>query len=202
MSQDNIDINVYKTIEEVTIDVQPNVTVVNVNSISGGIPVTKTSELINDGEDGINPFITLEDIPPLPVTTRYVTTFSATEGQTVFTVTQPLPVGFFDVYLNGVKINEFTSTDFTVTLDEGAILNDIIDIVSYNVLSLTSRDTRRNATDSVDTDTNYCGVAPADSLETDEVWTITKIVVAEDGSVVTTFAYDVAWTDRETTIYT
>jgi hypothetical protein len=138
----------------------------------------------------------------VPETTRYVTTFSATEGQTVFTVTQPLPVGYFDVYLNGVKINEFTSTDFTVTLDEGAILNDIIDIVSYNVLSLTSRDTRRNAIDSVDVDTNYCGVAPADALETDEVWTITKIVVAEDGSVVTTFAYDVAWIDRETTIYT
>ena len=137
----------------------------------------------------------------IPETTRYVTTFSATEGQTVFTVTQPLPVGYFDVYLNGVKINEFTSTDFTVTLDEGAILNDIIDIVSYNVLSLTSRDTRRNATDSVDTDINYCGVAPADALETDEVWIITKILVAEDGSVVTTFAYDVAWTDRETVIY-
>jgi hypothetical protein len=70
MSQDNIDINVYKTIEEVTIDVQPNVTVVNVNSISGGIPVTKTSELINDGEDGINPFITLEDIPEVIVPTK------------------------------------------------------------------------------------------------------------------------------------
>ena len=30
---------------------------------SGNIP-TKTSDLINDGEDGINPFITLQDIPP------------------------------------------------------------------------------------------------------------------------------------------
>jgi nitrogen fixation protein len=27
--------------------------------------VTKTSDLINDGEDGVNPFITLEDIPPV-----------------------------------------------------------------------------------------------------------------------------------------
>jgi len=148
-------------------------------------------------KDGI-----LAHLDDIETTTRYVTTFLATEGQTVFTVTQPLPVGFFDVYLNGVKINEFTSTDFNITLDEGAILGDVIDIVSYNVLSLTSRDTRRNATDSVDTNTNYCGVAPSDALETDEVWTITKIVVAEDGSVVTTFAYDVAWTDRETTIYT
>jgi hypothetical protein len=69
MSQDNIDINVYKTIEEVTIDVQPNLTVVNVNSISGGLPVTKTSELINDGENGVDPFITLEDIPPIDIST-------------------------------------------------------------------------------------------------------------------------------------
>jgi len=79
MSQDNIDINVYKTIEEVTIDVQPNVTVVNVNSISGGIPVTKTSELINDGEDGINPFITLEDIPPIDVSTLVPYTGATTD---------------------------------------------------------------------------------------------------------------------------
>lgn len=140
-------------------------------------------------------------IPPTP-TTRYVTTFVATEGQVLFTVIQPLPVGYFDVFLNGVKINSFTSTDFTVTLDEGSIAGDIIDIVSYNVLSLTSRDTRRNATDSVDVNTNYCGVAPANSLETDEVWTIYKIVVANDGSVTTTSAIDVAWTDREIIIYT
>jgi hypothetical protein len=79
MSQDNIDINVYKTIEEVTIDVQPNVTVVNVNSISGGIPVTKTSELINDGEDGINPFITLEDIPPIDISTLVPYTGATTD---------------------------------------------------------------------------------------------------------------------------
>jgi hypothetical protein len=79
MSQDNIDINVYKTIEEVTIDVQPNVTVVNVNSVGGGLPVTKTSELINDGEDGINPFITLEDIPPIDISTLVPYTGATTD---------------------------------------------------------------------------------------------------------------------------
>jgi hypothetical protein len=31
--------------------------------------VTKTSDLINDGEDGVNPFITLEDIPPIDIST-------------------------------------------------------------------------------------------------------------------------------------
>ena len=141
-------------------------------------------------------------INPFETTTRYVSTFSATEGQTVFTTVQPLPVGYFDVYLNGVKINSFTSTDYTITLDEASILGDIIDIVSYNVLSLTSRDTRRNATDSVDSNINYCGVAPADSLEIEDVWTIYKIVVANDGGVATTSATDVAWTDREIIIYT
>jgi hypothetical protein len=70
MSQDNIDINVYKTIEEVTIDVQPNLTVVNVNTVGGGLPVTKTSELINDGENGVDPFITLEDIPEVIIPTK------------------------------------------------------------------------------------------------------------------------------------
>lgn len=163
---------------------------------------TKTSDLINDGEDGVHPFITLEDIPAYDTTTRYVSSFTATAGQTLFTVIQLLPVGYFDVYLNGVKIDSFISTDYTITLDDPCIVGDLIDIISYNVLSLTSRDTRRNATDSVDTNTNYCGVAPADSLETDDVWTISKIIVADDGSVVTTFAYDVAWTDREIIIYT
>jgi hypothetical protein len=92
MSQDNIDINVYKTIEEVTIDVQPNVTVVNVNSISGGIPVTKTSELINDGEDGINPFITLEDIPEVIVPTKTSDlTNDGEDGENPFITLEDIP---------------------------------------------------------------------------------------------------------------
>jgi hypothetical protein len=62
ISTDVIDFNITSTTENVTIDVTPNLTTVNINSISGS-PVTKTSDLINDGEDGVHPFITLEDIP-------------------------------------------------------------------------------------------------------------------------------------------
>jgi len=62
ISTDVIDFNITSTTESVTIDVTPNLTTVNINSISGS-PVTKTSDLINDGEDGVHPFITLEDIP-------------------------------------------------------------------------------------------------------------------------------------------
>jgi len=92
MSQDNIDINVYKTIEEVTIDVQPNVTVVNVNTVGGGLPVTKTSELINDGEDGINPFITLEDIPEVIVPTKTSDlTNDGEDGENPFITLEDIP---------------------------------------------------------------------------------------------------------------
>jgi hypothetical protein len=64
---DIIDINVGETIEEVTINVVDNLITVNINKVQG--LVTKTSDLINDGEDGINPFITLEDIPPIDIST-------------------------------------------------------------------------------------------------------------------------------------
>lgn len=62
ISTDVIDVNTYSTTENVTIDVTPNLTTVNINTITGSL-ITKTSDLINDGEDGINPFITLNDIP-------------------------------------------------------------------------------------------------------------------------------------------
>jgi hypothetical protein len=62
-----IDINVGETIEEVTLNITEEVIQVNINKFQS--LVTKTSDLINDGEDGINPFITLEDIPPIDVST-------------------------------------------------------------------------------------------------------------------------------------
>lgn len=35
----------------------------NVATISGTTAITSTSDLINDGEDGVNPFITINDVP-------------------------------------------------------------------------------------------------------------------------------------------
>jgi len=57
-----LDINVLETVEEVTINVVDNVIQVNINKITG-TAVTNTSELINDGEDGVHPYITLLDLP-------------------------------------------------------------------------------------------------------------------------------------------
>jgi hypothetical protein len=49
---------------------------------------------------------------------------------------------------------------------------------------------------------SYCGRAPADSAESAEVWTITRLTIAADGSVSATLtASDVAWVDRLTATY-
>lgn len=50
-------------------------------------------------------------------------------------------------------------------------------------------------------DTSYCGQAPLGSPETLPYWTISKIVVASNGSVTITRAYNVAWTNHLTLSY-
>jgi len=49
--------------------------------------------------------------------------------------------------------------------------------------------------------TSYLAYAPQNSLETELVWHITKTVVNVDGSVVSTTASNVAWSDRYTVVY-
>ena len=87
-----IDINVGETTEQVTLNITEEIIQVNVNKNvpieqvqsdwnqsdidavdfiknKPSIPasVTNTSELINDGSDGVNPFITLEDVPSITI---------------------------------------------------------------------------------------------------------------------------------------
>lgn len=56
-----VDLNLFPTTEDVTINVTEDIIQVNINKFDGS-SVTKTSDLINDGEDGVNPFITLSDV--------------------------------------------------------------------------------------------------------------------------------------------
>ena len=99
--QEVIDINVFETTEDVTLNITEQLIQVNINKVTGSeqiqsdwaqtdnealdfiknkptIPdaVTNTSDLINDGEDGVNPFITANDIPPV---TGFVPYTGATE---------------------------------------------------------------------------------------------------------------------------
>jgi hypothetical protein len=48
---------------------------------------------------------------------------------------------------------------------------------------------------------SYCGKAEIYSLESTDVWTITRIELATDGTTTVTHAYDVAWDDRLTATY-
>ncbi len=49
-----VDLNLYATTEDVSINVTEEIIQVNINKVQAS-NVTKTSDLINDGEDGINP---------------------------------------------------------------------------------------------------------------------------------------------------
>jgi hypothetical protein len=73
--QEVIDINVFETTEDVTLNITEQLIQVNVNKVTSAA-VTNTSELINDGEDGVHPFITAEDLPSL---TGFVPYTGATE---------------------------------------------------------------------------------------------------------------------------
>jgi hypothetical protein len=48
---------------------------------------------------------------------------------------------------------------------------------------------------------SYCGTAPLGSLEADSVWTIHRIEVLSDGSVIDLIANNASWTNRITEIY-
>ena len=73
-----------------------------------------------------------EDFPTL----RSETNYTATEGQTTFTVNYN--VGFIDVYVNGVRLTaaEYTASNGTsIVLGEALFVGDNVDILTYNTTS-------------------------------------------------------------------
>jgi len=88
--------------------------------------ITGVSEtLITGGSAGIG------------ATTYTRQSFTATAGQTVFTVTAGYTTGYLQVYLNGVLLNnasDYTASNGTsITLASGASVNDIVEAFSYTV---------------------------------------------------------------------
>lgn len=69
------------------------------------------------------------------VTTRVIQKFTATAGQTTFTITGGYTVGMVDVFLNGVKLDnatEFTASNgSTVVLSSAAVVNDVVEVYKY-----------------------------------------------------------------------
>jgi hypothetical protein len=65
---------------------------------------------------------------------RNVQSFTATSGQTTFTITGGYTVGLVDVYVNGARLSpsDYTASNgTTVVLGIGVVTNDIVDFVSY-----------------------------------------------------------------------
>jgi len=70
-------------------------------------------------------------------TSRTTTTFTATAGQTTFTVSYN--VGYIDIFRNGVRLatGDYTATNgTTVVLATGANLGDTVEMVAYSSLSV------------------------------------------------------------------
>jgi hypothetical protein len=55
--------------------------------------------------------------------------------------------------------------------------------------------------DGSNANTQYAGYAPSGTGESTNVWTITRIVINSDGSVTTSTATNVAWSNRLSLIY-
>jgi hypothetical protein len=93
-----------------------------------------------------------------------VTDFTATSGQTTFSVTYV--VGTVSVYRNGIKLGlaDFTATNGTsVVLATGAITGDLIEIQSFSTLTLYSSITAQNFSGNGSTTAFTMNVNPANS---------------------------------------
>jgi hypothetical protein len=75
--------------------------------------------------------------------------FTATEGQTVFTLTSGYDANFADVYLNGVKLVNGVDVDVTsgvsFTLTTGATAGDNVDFIGYGAFVLADHYTKAEA---------------------------------------------------------
>ena len=133
---------------------------------------------------------------------RTVDSYTASEGQTDFTITAST-FDFVDVYVNGARLidSEYTIASNVVTLNVAAELDDEINLISYYTASLISLPKEYVLRHDFVTPYSYCGKALSGSLETQSVWTITRIEVLSDGTTTTTSATNIDWTNRYTHTY-
>jgi hypothetical protein len=147
------------------------------------IPVPQTSLLITDRlavriyviTSGRTITLHTENGNLCEVLTTFTTGLTALNGLTD-------QVQFFDVGTGATNFNISSSGD-THTFN-----------LLFNI--------RRNANNSSNNNINYNGYAVTGSAESSAVWTITRLTISASGSITVATATNVAWTDRETTIYT
>ena len=135
-------------------------------------------------------------------TVRTVDSYNATEGQTDFTITAST-YDFIDVYLNGARLisSEYSITSNVLTLNTAAELDDEVILISYYTASLVSLPKEYVLKHDFVSPYSYCGKAIVGSLESQSVWTITRVEVLSDGTTSTAQATNVDWTNRYTHTY-
>jgi hypothetical protein len=154
-----------------------------VDQYFSSIPVPQTSLLVTDrlavrifvNTGGRTITLHTENGNLSEVLTTFTTGLTALNGLTD-------QVQFFDVGTGATNFNISSSGD-THTFN-----------LLFNI--------RRNANNSSNNNMNYNGYAVTGSAESSAVWTITRLTIAASGSITVATATNVAWTDRETTIYT
>ena len=112
-------------------------------------------------------------------------------ASTLFTVTQQAGI------MAGTGMTSLTTTGTSgpATYNSGT--------GALNIPQYMSASTRKNANNSSNNNINYCGVALGTGVsESATVWTITRLTIAASGSITTATATNVAWTNRESAIYT
>lgn len=95
-----------------------------------------TSDILYPTQNAVKTYVDSQITPS--TSTRTVQSFTATAGQTTFTVTGTYTVGQLDVYVNGARQNssEYTASNgTTVVFNSGLVVDDIVDLVIYNPLN-------------------------------------------------------------------
>ena len=80
---------------------------------------------------------------------RTIQEFTATAGQTTFTIAGGYTVGYIEVLVNGVYVSEtqYTATNgTTIVLDDAAAHNDLVTVFLYSLYNLGSSNYARNIT--------------------------------------------------------
>jgi len=94
---------------------------------TGGTDITKTSQLINDGEDGIHPFVTAEDIPsavydgasPTTVTVGGLNATTDISGQTISHIIEQIVAPYV------IPTLSFYTNDISIVVESGTTLSGL-----------------------------------------------------------------------------
>jgi hypothetical protein len=181
--------------------------IVDLENFNGGGGTGGVTKIVAGSNVTISPTTGVGDVTinasAASVSVRTIDTYLATASQSTFTITAA-SFDFLDVYVNGARLidSEYSISGSNIVLVSAAELDDEIIIISYYSTTLASLPKEYINRHDFVSPYSYCGKAIVGSLESQSVWTITRIQVLSDGSTTVTSATNVDWTNRLTHTYT